>query len=407
MKKVNDLIARQREINDKLSDIATIAATRELTDAEGADEKALKREFESNRREIATLNQAAEAARLEVPVRESENDRLRAFIREAKPGKQFVISMRESSHASSGAAGGVTSMSTADTAPYVQGVTVVDLINTERPDADVLTAAGVPMTLGVRGNKIQWAFAGGVEAVFANELAETTERKIDLDKQTPIQQRLTVRVRVSNQALTNSDFDLRSIFVKAVQDSIREKVNWAACSTTKATETFYGGFAQSTESGTYGQAGYTPGKQAGTYSTLGIATFAEMVGKLAARNIKLDNICFVMGAAEFWALKATPRDAGSGLMVIDDNNRILGVPVICCNAINKATQKGAVSGHNVGLGNFAGLPVMQHGDIRLSIDAASAVAANTDEVIITINADFSMTVLKDMADAFVVYAKSN
>lgn len=406
MKKVNDLIARQREINDKLSDIATIAATRELTDAEGADEKALKREFESNRREIATLNQAAEAARLEVPVRENENDRLRAFIREAKPGKQFVISMRESSPASSGAAGGVTSMSTADTAPYVQGVTVVDLINTERPDADVLTAAGVPMTLGVRGNKIQWAFAGGVEAVFANELAETTERKIDLDKQTPIQQRLTVRVRVSNQALTNSDFDLRSIFVKAVQDSIREKVNWAACSTTKATETFYGGFAQNTESGTYGQSGYTPGKQAGTYSTLGIATFAEMVGKLAARNIKLDNICFVMGAAEFWALKATPRDAGSGLMVIDDNNRILGVPVICCNAINKATQKGAVSGHNVGLGNFAGLPVMQHGDIRLSIDAASAVAANTDEVIITINADFSMTVLKDMADAFVVYAKS-
>ena len=406
MKKVNDLIARQREINDKLSDIATIAATRELTDAESSDEKALKREFEANRREIATLNQAAEAARLEVPVRESENDRLRAFIREAKPGKQFVISMRESSPASSGAAGGVTSMSTADTAPYVQGVTVVDLINTERPDADVLTAAGVPMTLGVRGNKIQWAFAGGVEAVFANELAETTERKIDLDKQTPIQQRLTVRVRVSNQALTNSDFDLRSIFVKAVQDSIREKVNWAACSTTKATETFYGGFAQNTESGTYGQSGYTPGKQAGTYSTLGIATFAEMVGKLAARNIKLDNICFVMGAAEFWALKATPRDAGSGLMVIDDNNRILGVPVICCNAINKATQKGAVSGHNVGLGNFAGLPVMQHGDIRLSIDAASAVAANTDEVIITINADFSMTVLKDMADAFVVYAKS-
>ena len=49
---------------------------------------------------------------------------------------------------------------------------------------------------------------------------------------------------------------------------------------------------------------------------------------------------------------------------------------------------------------------MQHGNIRLSIDATSAVASNTDEVYTTINADFSMTILKDGADAFVLYSKS-
>jgi hypothetical protein len=47
---------------------------------------------------------------------------------------------------------------------------------------------------------------------------------------------------------------------------------------------------------------------------------------------------------------------------------------------------------------------MQHGNLRLSIDATSAVASNTDEVYTTINADFSMTVLKAAADAFVVYS---
>ena len=83
----------------------------------------------------------------------------------------------------------------------------------------------------------------------------------------------------------------------------------------------------------------------------------------------------------------------------------LGIPVVVNNAINRSTEKGAISGHNIGLGNFKYVPTMQHGNIRLSVDATSAVASNTDEVYITINADFSMTILKDGADAFVLYSK--
>jgi HK97 family phage major capsid protein len=287
---------------------------------------------------------------------------------------------------------------------YVQGITVVDLIPTDRPDGDILATAGVPMTTGVQGNKIQWAFAGGVEAVFANELAATTERVIDLDKQVPIQQRLTVRVRISNQALENSTFDLQSYIVRVVADSIRKKINFALASTTKATETFFGPFAQTAESGTYGQDGYTPGKQVGTYTTFTKETAAAMIGKLANRNLDTDNLVFVMGASDFWKLKVTPFDAGSGIMLIGNDNRLLGIPVVPNNAINRSTEKGALSGHNIGLGNFKYVPTMQHGNIRLSIDATSAVASNTDEVYTTINADFSMTVLKAAADAFVVYS---
>jgi hypothetical protein len=131
-----------------------------------------------------------------------------------------------------------------------------------------------------------------------------------------------------------------------------------------------------------------------------------MIGKIAKRNLKLNNCVFVIGSEDFWALKVTPKDQGSGIMLIGDDNKLLGIPVIENNAINRSTQKGALSGHNIGLGNFAFLPTMQHGNIRLSIDGGSAVAADTDEVIVTINADFSMTVLKDGADAFVLYAKS-
>ena len=404
-KTIEELMARQREVNDQLGVLNATIQKRELNDDEKATQASLLAEYESNKREIALALAEKQAAALTPAPAKDVNQELREFIREAKPGRQFAIPMKRgsSSYKPQGTAPSYDYNGTAD---YVQGITVVDLIDTDRPDGDILLTAGVPMTTGVIGNKIQWAFAGGVEAVFANELAATTERVIDLDAQTPIQQRLTVRVRITNQALENTDFDLQGYIVRKVSESIRNKVNFAAASTTKATSTFYGGFAQDAESGTYGQAGYTAGKQTGTYDTFTKETAAEMVGKLAKRNIDLDNVCFVMGAADFWKLKVTPFDQGSGIMLIGNDNRLLGIPVVVNNAINRSTEKGAISGHNIGLGNFKYLPVMQHGNIRLSIDSGSAYAASTDEVITTINADFSMTVLKAGADAFVVYAKS-
>lgn len=389
MKTLQELLNRQEAIHSQISDFES---RENLTEAEKAQHTALLREWDANKREITLLNQEREAA-ASAP-KKDVNTQLREFLREAKPGSKFAFAAKRES------------IGTSDTTPFVQGVTVVDLIKTDRPDADIFVAAGVPMTTGVRGNKIQWAYAGGVEAVFANELAQTTERKVDLSAQTPVQQRLTVRVRVSNQALENSDFDLQGLFTQFVADAIRQKVNWAAASTTKATAVFYGGFAQDTESGTYGNSNYKPGKQAGTYTTLDKNVFVNAIKKLAVRNIPLNHAVFVLGSEDFWDAKVTPMDAGSGIMLMSSDNRILGIKCIENNAINRSTEKGAVSGHNIGLGNFAGLPVMQHGNIRLSVDGASAQAADTDEVIITINADFSMTVLKSLADGFVLMSKS-
>ena len=400
-KTIDELMSRQREINTSLGQLDATLQERELNDEERASRASLLAEYESNKREIGMGIQEKQLAAVTIAPKKDVNTELREFLREAKVGSKFVIPMsRESISYNSQGVGNYPG-----TDGYVQGITVVDLIPTDRPDGDILLTAGVPMTTGVTGNKIQWAFAGGVEAVFANELAATTERVIDLDKQSPIQQRLTVRVRISNEALVNSDYDLQSYIVRAVADSIRQKVNWALASTTKATENFFGPFAQNAESGTYGQPGYTPGKQVGTYSEFTKETAAEMIGKLASHNLPTNNVVFVMGAADFWKLKVTPFDAGSGIMLIGNDNRLLGIPVIANNAINRATQKGAASGHAVGLGNFAYVPVMQHGNIRLSIDAVSAVASNTDEVYVTINAYFSMTILKDGADAFVLYTK--
>ena len=391
---IKELQSRNRDINDRLGELDEVVNQRELTAAELAEEAQLKREFAKNQREIAMLNQEEQTRQNEANAQRDENAELREFVKNAKPGSKFEFAFNKRD-----------AMSTTVTTPHVQGVTVKDIIKTDRPDADIFAAAGLGIVTGVTGNKIQWAYAGGVEAAFANELAQTTERTVDISSQTPVQQRLTVRVCVSQQSLENASFDLRGLFVQAVSDAIRQKVNWAAVSTTKATSVFYGGFAQDAEKGTFGSSGYTPGKQVGTYTALSKEVFAEMIGKLAARNIKLDKAVFVLGAEDYWKAKVTPMDEGSGIMLLGNDGRILGIPVVANNAINRATEKGAVAGHNIGLGDFSALPVMQHGNIRLSIDGVSALAADADEVIITINADFSMTVLKALADGFVVYSQ--
>ena len=195
-KNIDELMARQREVNDELQVLESASLERELNDEEKGNMAKLRVEYDSNKRECALMLQKKQADALNVAPKVDMNTQLREFIKNAKKGESFSIPFTRES------------MSTADTAAYVQGITVVDLIDTERKDGDILLTAGVPMTTGVVGNKIQWAFAGGVEAVFANELAATTERKIDLDKQVPVQNRLTLRVRISNQSLENSNYDL-------------------------------------------------------------------------------------------------------------------------------------------------------------------------------------------------------
>lgn len=396
MKKTYKQIVREMaDLNEKINKTEDAKEREALV----AQYEKLKKDAEVAREEAQAENLELEAKKLKREGGKNVSEEIRTFLREAKPRTSYQFALNRE-----GAAPVVTS--TTDTTPYVQGVTLVDLFVNDRADADVLSAAGVSVQTGVQGSKIQWAYADGVEAAFANELDKTTERKPNLGAQSPIQQRLTCRVRISQQALENSNVDLQALFTGMVQKAIANKISWAAASTTKATANLYGGFANAAETGTYGTSGYKSGKQVGTYTALTKQVFVDAIKKVASRNIPLKNHIFVLGSEDFWDAKVTPIDPGSGVMLMGADNRILGVKVVECNAINRATEKGAIAGHNIGFGDFAYLPVMQHGSVRLSIDGGSAYASDTDELIITINTDFSMTVLQDMADAFVVMSKT-
>lgn len=366
-KKLDACLAQMRELETKLQS-ATAEEREDLLKQYAAQEREARRiqiemsMDQANRENNETHEYAAQ---------------LREFLAHGAHGAEFVMK-RE------------TGMTMAGT-EAVRPLNIKPMIDNAREDNDVFTAAGCPIETGATGIT-SWPYAGGVSAKIQNELTAIGDaQKIDISKVSATQQRLTVKVLISNQVLMNSDEDLLAYINKKCGDAILEAINFAACSTAKFGTNFYGGFASA-------------GKQTGTYSTLSKEVVAEMVGKLADKNYKTDSAVLVMGMADYWKAKVTPMDAGSGIMLLQDG-KILGIPVIASNAINRTTVKGAVTGHNIGLGLFKFLPCLQHGNARLTIDRSSVSAADVDGVYVVLNADWSMT--RIFEDAFVLYSKGS
>lgn len=369
-KKLMETLTAMREMEVKLQN-ATAEEREDLINKYAA----LEREAGRLKIEMDMANAQRETA----PTNEYAAQ-LREFLRNGQHGAEFVMN-RE------GAAAGMTTNNTNNVTP----LNIKPMIDNAREDNDVFKAAGCPIETGATGIT-SWPYAGGVTASIQNELTPLGDaQQLDIKNVSATQQRLTVKVLISNQALENSDEDLLAYINKKCGDAILEAINFAATSTAKYGANFYGGFAST-------------GKQTGTYTELTKEVVAEMVGKLADKNYKTDSAVLVLGVADYWKAKVTPMDAGSGIMLLQDN-KILGIPVIASNAINRTTVKGAISGHNVGLGLFKFLPCLQHGNARLTIDRTSVSAADVDGVYVVLNADWSMT--RIFEDAFVLYSKSS
>lgn len=381
MSKIKDLEKRRGELEAKIEGIrsAITNENRAMTAEERSMVERTELELRGITREIADEVAQEQLRRMPAPAVDA-NVQFRSFLKSAQPGVNYNMELRGITLAGGGNA--------------VQGISVQDIVDTDRNEPDLFGVLGISIPTGISGNAIQWPYCGGVTVKIQNELTESTEVTPDLDKQTAVPVRLTTCVKISNQTIENSSADLLGFVKTAIRKALMKKLTFAACSTTKAASSFYGGFAET-------------GKQTGTYTDFTYKTAGEMIGKLSKKGIPVDGTtAFVMGGDLFWELKTTPRDNGSGLMVIDENNRLLGLPVVACNDINRSEEGGVAGTGNVGLANFGYLPVVNHGNIRMSVDNSSATAANIDATIITINADFSMTVMKEFQDAFVLYSKS-
>ena len=126
-----------------------------------------------------------------------------------------------------------------------------------------------------------------------------------------------------------------------------------------------------------------------------VPTYKELLamkGLVMAKGVSNDGTaCYVMSEYLKAELEGTPRDAGSGLMVVE-NGMIAGIPVFCTNEIDTDTAS------YVGFGIWSNELLGQFGDMRYVVDPTSL--ADEDSIKHTLNGEWAMTTVRK--EAFVL-----
>lgn len=235
-----------------------------------------------------------------------------------------------------------TSHMTDDLGP-LQPLTVGEFV--EKVEEDLIwTKIGIRMPTGLAG-QYEWPVIGDLEAEFAGEGAALTEKKIDISKVPAVQQRAGVVASRTNQAMINSRGVIDQVINTAMPKAIARAVNNVVMNPTKvAGQSLQGPFVTATAV-----------TQSFDFKGLNAAK-AVLLGK----GYEESALVFVMDAATKAELEATPKDAGSGIMTIE-NGKLCGCPVFVSSKLNG----------KIGLGDFRFQVVGQFGQVSLVIDPYS------------------------------------
>lgn len=368
------MIAKREQINIAMNAIAdkVAAEKREMSAEENVEYQRLQSDFHKIGREIAMNVDVVNMKNAQSREEKSANQLMREALREAKRDGQAEFALKREITTSTIDTGGLIPLTIKDILPPLEMGLIFDKI-------------GVPIQTGVTGN-LQWPVMGDGEAEILGETEELTDSTVDFSKINAVKTRMGVSFTVTNQAINDSDVDLVALIQQEARQRIRRVLNRVMFSHQDFTGNFHGPFAGAKAQGTFD--GAVP-----TYKEL-----LEMKGKVAETGVEMEGFCYVMSETMKAALEATPIDAGSGRMVIE-NGSIAGYPVFTTAYINYGSDKNKADVEYVAAGVYTYLAVNQYGELRMVVDPYTK--AKKDEVVITLNADWSMTTLRK--EAFALY----
>lgn len=368
------MIAKREQINIAMNAIAdkVAAEKREMSAEENVEYQRLQSDFHKIGREIAMNVDVVNMKNAQPREEKSANQLMREALREAKRDGQAEFALKREITTSTIDTGGLIPLTIKDILPPLEMGLIFDKI-------------GVPIQTGVTGN-LQWPVMGDGEAEILGETEELTDSTVDFSKINAVKTRMGVSFTVTNQAINDSDVDLVALIQQEARQRIRRVLNRVMFSHQDFTGNFHGPFAGAKAQDTF--AGAVP-----TYKEL-----LEMKGKVAETGVEMEGFCYVMSETMKAALEATPIDAGSGRMVIE-NGSIAGYPVFTTAYINYGSDKNKADVEYVAAGVYTYLAVNQYGELRMVVDPYTK--AKKDEVVITLNADWSMTTLRK--EAFALY----
>jgi HK97 family phage major capsid protein len=236
----------------------------------------------------------------------------------------------------------------------------------------ILSKVGAKMQYGMVG-VWQFPIVVGVEATIEDENAEVNDTTIDIGKINPSPKRVSISIPVSNRAIDQSNGALLEIVRTQLPMAVARLLNKWMFSPTKITSKASDGcfVDPGTEIETTGNAW----KDAIT-----------LKGKVMSTGVIFDGTpAYVCSATKYAELESTPRDVGSGLMVIE-NGKINGFPVFMTEYIGEGV---------LGFGIFSYQMVGQFGKMRMTYDPYTGAKKNL--VYFVFNSDFDMLTLRTEA----------
>lgn len=335
------------------------AENRTRTEQENAEYEALTRE-----NAVLQMRMQAAAARHMANNPNALADANRLLRDNMQAGRQTQIMLtRDLVMVADGTSGGIIPLNIQDILdPLTEGL--------------ILDKVGLPMPTGLAGDYV-WPTYEAVEATIAGEGVELTDTKINMSKLTAQPQRVGVAIPVTRQTIIQTQGIIETIVKRLMPQAVAMLLNKVLFSTTKAT-------------GATSLVGPFVGKAAKATAMSATPTFADFVklkAAVLASGVDGTNLCWVMTQAQKAIAEATPKDAGSGIMVCEQDH-IAGIPVFCTHYIGEGY---------IGLGDWRYQPMGLFGDISFIVDPYSQ--ARKDAVDFVLNCNYGTTTLRPEAFA--------
>ena len=367
-KTVQEALAHNREILDKLANLDEIAQTRELNEEEKKTLAALQREHQGVTREITFMNQqAAAASQREVKSKNAIMREALDFLR-ANPNRELTLGT-----VSSNAGGSITESGAI-------ALNIHDLIGT------LNEGLGLPSTLtlvtGVTGNDLWPVSVDDVDLEELGENVEVNDQNLHFDNIQAVAHRVSLAVSVSNSAIDNAAFDVFAFVQGKFQLALRRYLAKKVYSQANFTGV-KGPFSNLTSSGDIEIA---DGK---TYKNI-----LKAVAEFTNKGFDSSMVVLVIDAITEAELKATKKAEDAGFVI--ENGTLAGYPYVVTHYINTTLDSDnktlkPTTDRYIGIGYFNYLALQQHGTVSMRVDNSSAAQARKNLTTFVFNSAFSAT----------------
>lgn len=294
----------------------------------------------------------------------SDRPELRTVLRQMSEdiGRKFEIILRAEGDASVPAAS--TSHKTSDVKDGgMVPLTVGDIV---KPlyEGLILSKIGIQLPTGLTGD-FEWPVAEAVKATIAGEAVKADPTKINLSKVTVVKDRIAVGAEYTYESFFASAGKIDGLIKESLPMAVADTINGVMFSTTKANAAAR-------------IAGPLVGKDATTLGADSTGYFKGLLNakaKVLGKGYSSAGMAYVMTEATKALLEATPRDKGSGLMIVE-NDRINGIPVFCTHYIGD---------NNIAIGNWKYQVCGLFGQPRLIVDPYSGADSNMIRIWLNVN----------------------